>query len=54
MILTETARNELQVILDGVAGPLERARAQRFLNRVTVVPDQPSARALRLTPTRIY
>jgi hypothetical protein len=52
MILTETARAELQIILNGSAGPLERARAQRLLERINVVRDKPSARARQLTPTR--
>jgi hypothetical protein len=52
MILTETARDELLIILNGSAGPLERARAEQLLKRVDIVPDNPSARAARLTPTR--
>jgi len=51
MLMTETAVKELQGMLR-VAGPEEAARAQRFLGRVSVVPDSPSARALGLNVTK--
>jgi hypothetical protein len=51
MVMTATARQEFARILKGSAGPREQARAHRLLTRVTVIPDNPSARALGLTPT---
>jgi len=47
----ETAVRDFRAIVDVVAGPTERRRADQLLARVTVVPDQPSDRAtgLRIT-----
>jgi len=52
MVMTETAVNEFKNIVNGVAGPLEKARAQRFLNRITIISDNPSARAMNLQVTK--
>jgi hypothetical protein len=52
MVMTETALSEFQRNVAGSAGPLEQARAARFLARVTVIPDDPSPRARALRPTR--
>jgi hypothetical protein len=52
MIMARTASTEFQQIVRAIAGPLEKARAARFLQRIQVVPDQPSARALALRPTK--
>jgi plasmid stabilization system protein ParE len=52
MVMTQTALREFEDIVQVIAGPLEFARAQRFLNRVLVTLDNPSARASRLRPTR--
>lgn len=51
MQMTETALGEFQGALRS-AGPLEAARGQRFLNRVSIIPDNPSARAMGLTITK--
>ncbi|OJH38634.1 hypothetical protein BON30_20570 [Cystobacter ferrugineus] len=51
MVMTETAAKEFQGMLR-VAGPEETARAQRFLDRVTIIPDNPSSRALKLKETK--
>lgn len=52
MVMTETAISEFKTIVNGVAGPSEQARAMRFLDRVKIIPDNPSARALALQPTK--
>ncbi|WP_256872561.1 RHS repeat-associated core domain-containing protein [Paenibacillus sp. 79R4] len=39
MVMTDTAAGEFRNIINGVAGPLEKARAERFMNRVQVIPD---------------
>uniref|UniRef100_A0A8C5MFC0 CG025 protein n=1 Tax=Leptobrachium leishanense TaxID=445787 RepID=A0A8C5MFC0_9ANUR len=44
----ECAVNDFQSILDTLGGQGERNRAAALLQRVTVVPDQPSERALKL------
>ena len=51
MVMTETAFAEFQGTLRS-AGVLEKARAQDFLKRVTIIPDTPSARAMNLRVTR--
>ncbi|RKI39451.1 DUF1308 domain-containing protein [Corallococcus sp. AB004] len=51
MVLTETALGEVQNMMQ-TAGPKEMARYQRFLDRVSIVPDNPSARALGLKVTK--
>jgi hypothetical protein len=52
MIMAETALREFERIVLTYGGPIEQARAARFLTRVTRVPDAPSARAQALRPTR--
>lgn len=52
MVMTQTAFNELTNIVKSIAGALEQARASRFLQRVAVIRDNPSARALNLQTTR--
>jgi RHS repeat-associated protein len=51
MQMTQTALGEFQGSLRS-AGPLEAARGQRFLNRVSIIPDNPSARAMGLNITK--
>lgn len=52
MVMTQTAFNEFTDIVQQAGGALEQARATRFLVRVTIIPDNPSTRALNLQPTR--
>lgn len=52
MVITQTAFKEFAVIVQDIAGLLEKARAGRLLQRVTIIPDNPSTRALNLQPTR--
>jgi hypothetical protein len=52
MVMTETAVSEFKNIVNGAAGPLEKARAERFLNRVQIIPDNPSSRAMNLVETK--
>jgi hypothetical protein len=51
MVMTATAIGEFQRVVATFGGPVEQARALRFLGRVRLVPDGPSARAQALTPT---
>ena len=51
MLLTQTAYNEVLPVINTVAGPLERARFAELMGRVTVIADNPSARALGLRLT---
>ena len=52
MVMTETAVNEFRNIVNGAGGVLEQSRAEEFLNRVTIIPDNPSARAMELQVTK--
>lgn len=52
MVITQTAFKEFTVIVQDIAGLLEKARASRLLQRVTIIPDNPSTRTLNLQPTR--
>ncbi|WP_071592042.1 DUF1308 domain-containing protein [Baaleninema simplex] len=52
MVLTQTALREFRAILETVGGESEKRRGENLLQRVNIVPDRPSARALRLKPTR--
>jgi hypothetical protein len=52
MLMCATARAEFLRAVAAKAGPRERARAGRFLLRVTVVPDGPSPRVMALRTTR--
>jgi hypothetical protein len=51
MVMAATAEEEFREIVAAFAGPREQSRALRFLGRVRLVPDGPSARAQALTPT---
>ncbi|RYD67928.1 MAG: DUF1308 domain-containing protein [Verrucomicrobiaceae bacterium] len=51
MVMTETALGEVQNMMQK-AGPKEMARYQRFLERISIIPDNPSARALGLKVTK--
>lgn len=52
IVITQTALGELQDIVRDIAGEKEQSRAERFLEKVTVVQDNLSARAMALQPTR--
>ncbi|ALF52364.1 hypothetical protein ACX27_05090 [Nostoc piscinale CENA21] len=52
MIMTRTAFDEFINIVQYSAGSLEQTRVNRFLQRVIVVPDNPSSAAQKLKPTR--
>lgn len=52
MIMTQTAFDEFINIVQYSAGSLEQIRANRFLQKVIVVPDNPSSAAQKLIPTR--
>src|SRR5437879_3941772 len=51
IVMTQTSVSEFRNIVVTIAGPLESTRAQRLLSRLTIVADQPSARAQKLRPT---
>lgn len=52
MVMVRTALDEFLNIARGSAGEIERDRARRFLQKLIIVPDDPSPRALTLRPTR--
>ncbi|WP_228058873.1 DUF1308 domain-containing protein [Nostoc sp. LEGE 06077] len=52
MVMTQTAFGEFTNIVKTIGGLSEQTRARRFLQRVTIIPDNPSHRALNLQPTR--
>jgi predicted nucleic acid-binding protein len=52
LVMAQTAFDEFRTIVRYSAGVLEQARAKRFLQRVTIVPDQLSLKAQALKPTR--
>ncbi|XP_042333020.1 UPF0415 protein C7orf25 homolog [Sceloporus undulatus] len=47
----ESAVKDFQVILETLGGAGEKTRAARLMERISVVPDQPSERALKLVPS---
>ncbi|KAJ7322699.1 hypothetical protein JRQ81_018986 [Phrynocephalus forsythii] len=47
----ESAVKDFQVILETLGGAGEKSRAALLMERIRVVPDQPSERALRLVPS---
>ncbi|WP_437575045.1 RHS repeat-associated core domain-containing protein [Sorangium sp. So ce887] len=51
MVMSQTALTEFRGNLRA-AGPSELARAERLLGRVTILSDEPSARAIALRPTQ--
>lgn len=52
MIMCAAARAEFSTAVAAKAGPRERARAARLLQRVNFVPDSPSSRVTALRTTR--
>lgn len=52
LVMAKTAVDEFVNIIQYSGGILEQERANRFLNRVMVVPDNPSIMAQTLQPTR--
>jgi Protein of unknown function (DUF1308) len=52
LVMAQTAFDEFINIIKYSGGALEQERASRFLNRVIVVPDNPSISAQALQPTR--
>ncbi|XP_053570516.1 UPF0415 protein C7orf25 homolog isoform X2 [Bombina bombina] len=48
LFASECAVKDFQSILETLGGPGERERAASLIKRITVVPDQPSERALKL------
>ena len=52
LIMCQTAVNEYQGAVARLAGPSEKAAADALMRRVTVVPDNPSARVAGLRQTR--
>lgn len=52
LVMAQTAFDEFVNIIQYSAGALEQDRANRFLDRVTIVPDNPSVAAQTLKPTR--
>jgi hypothetical protein len=52
MLMCMSAQAEFVDAVAKRAGPKERARASRFLKRVTIVPDAPSARVMSLRGTK--
>jgi predicted nucleic acid-binding protein len=52
LLMVQTAYDEWINILKYSGGPVEQARANRFLERIVVVPDNPSIAAQALQPTR--
>jgi predicted nucleic acid-binding protein len=52
LVMVQTAYDEFLRIIQASGGSAEQERAERFLKRVTVVPDNPSPAAQMLKPTR--
>ncbi len=52
LVMAQTAFDEFVNIIQYSGGALEQDRASRFLDRVMVVPDNPSSTAQTLQPTR--
>jgi len=52
LLMAQTAFHEFVNIIKYSGGALEQERASRFLNRIMVVPDNPSIAAQALQPTR--
>lgn len=52
IVITQTAFDEFMAIVQRIGGQYEQDRSSRFLQRVTIIPNAPSARALNLQPTR--
>ncbi len=52
LVMVQTAYDEFLGIVQCSGGSAEQARAVRLVQRITVIPDNPSAAALNLQPTR--
>lgn len=52
MVMTQTAEMEFREAVNRLAGAAERARADRFLNKVKTVVDEPSPRVAALKESR--
>lgn len=52
LVMTQTAVDEFVNIIKYSGGILEKERANRFLNRIIAIPDNPSIAAQELQPTR--
>ncbi len=52
LVMTQTAFDEFLNITQNSGGSSEQARADRFVQRIVVVPDNPSIAAQSLQPTR--
>jgi predicted nucleic acid-binding protein len=52
LVMAQTAFDEFVNIVKYSGGSVEQARADRLLQRVTVIPDHPSIAAQALQPTR--
>ncbi len=52
MVMTQTAHDEFSEALGRLGGAKEKARGKKFLDRVTVIPDDPSDRVMNLKPTK--
>ena len=52
LVMVQTAFDEFSRIIQASGGSAEQARADRFLQRITVIPDNPSPAAQMLQPTR--
>ncbi|KAM3089764.1 DUF1308 domain-containing protein [Phormidesmis sp. 146-35] len=52
LVMAQTAFDEFVNIIQYSASALEQDRANRFLDRVTIMPDNPSIAAQALKPTR--
>lgn len=52
LVMTQTAFDEFTNIVQQIGGASEQERANQFLQRITVIADDPSSRALNLQPTR--
>ncbi|MEM8829183.1 MAG: DUF1308 domain-containing protein [Cyanobacteria bacterium P01_G01_bin.19] len=52
MVITATAVEEFRKIVNTIAGERERARAYLLLQKVDIIDDDPSPRALKLKVTR--
>jgi uncharacterized protein RhaS with RHS repeats len=52
MVMTQTAQAEFSNIINTIGGSQEKARAQRFMSKVNIISDAPSARASGLVETK--
>ena len=51
LVMVQTAYDEFLRIIQASGGTAEQERAERFLKRVTVIPDNPSTAAQMMKPT---